>query len=133
MKIIMVFGVFDGIHPGHEYLFKRAKELGDWLVVLVARDQTVKKIKGHFPKHKETQRIQALEESPLVDQVVMGSKSNPYTIFNSIKPQVVCLGYDQEVFIDKLPEALKQRNIEAEIIRLEAYQPERYKSSLLNT
>lgn len=132
MKIVMVFGVFDGIHPGHEHLFKKAKALGDWLVVVAARDQTVKKVKGHFPKRKEAARLQALEELPAVDQVVMGSKSNPYSIFNSIKPQVICLGYDQEVFVDKLPEALKQRNIDAEIIRLEAFQPDRYKSSLLN-
>ena len=132
MKIVMVFGTFDGVHPGHEYFFREAKKLGDWLVVVVARDQTVKKVKNEFPRNNESKRQEAVEQISCVDQVVLGSKSSPYTIFNSVQPDVICLGYDQETYIDNLPAALEQRGIESEIIRLDAHQSDRYKSSLIN-
>ncbi|MDD5567222.1 MAG: adenylyltransferase/cytidyltransferase family protein [Patescibacteria group bacterium] len=128
----MVFGTFDSIHPGHEFLLAEARKHGDWLVVVIARDQTVKRIKGRFPVHSESVRKQKMETTGLADQVVLGSKSSPYTIFNTIKPEVICLGYDQEMFIDELPRALEQRGLKAEIIRLNPYKPEQYKSSLLN-
>ncbi len=132
MKTVMVFGTFDGLHPGHEYFLSEAKKKGDWLVVVVARDQTVKKVKGHLPKHNEVKRKSEIDQTELPDQVVLGSKSNPYTIFNSIKPDIICLGYDQKAFVDGLPAALAQRGIDADIIRLEAYRPDEYKSSNIN-
>ncbi|MBU0706927.1 adenylyltransferase/cytidyltransferase family protein [Patescibacteria group bacterium] len=132
MKTVMVFGTFDRVHPGHEFLFSQAKKHGDWLVVLVSRDQTVLKVKGRLPKQNEKKRQQGIEQLESVDQVVLGSKSSPYTIFDSIQPDVVCLGYDQKTFVEGLADALKRKDIKAEIIRLGAYKPEKYKSSLLN-
>jgi len=132
MKTVMVFGTFDGVHPGHEFFFKEAKKNGDWLVIVVARDQTVKKVKSQAPKYNEKRRQQAVEDTGLADQVVLGSKSNPYSIFNSIQPNVICLGYDQKTYVDGLPEALKLRDLEVEIIRLGSYKPEQYKSSKIN-
>lgn len=132
MKIVMVFGTFDGVHPGHEYFFSEAKKYGDWLVVVVARDQTVKRVKGKFPKKNESQRQEAVEQVSCVDQVVLGSKSSPYTIFNSVQPNVICLGYDQKTYVDNLPAALEQRGIKSEIVRLGAYRADKYKSSLIN-
>ena len=41
----MLFGTFDGLHEGHFDLFRQAKKYGDYLVVVVARDVNVKKIK----------------------------------------------------------------------------------------
>ncbi len=131
MKTVMVFGTFDGVHPGHEYFFREAKKKGDWLVVVVARDQTVKKVKGTLPKYKEDKRQAEAERLGYVDQVVLGSKSNPYTIFNSIKPDIICLGYDQHTYVDGLPQALANKGISAEIIRVAAYRPDKYKSSLI--
>ena len=45
---IMVFGTFDGIHRGHLHFFKQARGLvkNPYLIVSVARDVNVKRIKG---------------------------------------------------------------------------------------
>jgi cytidyltransferase-like protein len=43
---VMVFGTFDGIHDGHRYFLNEAKKFGDKLVVAVAKDTTVKTLKG---------------------------------------------------------------------------------------
>ena len=48
MKKVMVFGTFDGLHEGHLDFFRQAREYGDYLIVAVARDVNVKKIKKSF-------------------------------------------------------------------------------------
>ncbi|MFQ5974785.1 MAG: adenylyltransferase/cytidyltransferase family protein, partial [Candidatus Hydrothermarchaeales archaeon] len=44
IKIVVCGGVFDILHPGHGFILERAKEIGDILVVIVARDSTVKRM-----------------------------------------------------------------------------------------
>ena len=68
----MVFGTFDGVHPGHESLFAQAREHGDWVIAVVARDKTVQQVKGRAPIRDEAERIAALLGHDLVDDVVMG-------------------------------------------------------------
>ena len=48
MEKIMVFGTFDGVHKGHINFFKQARVLSKnpYLIVSIARDKNVKKIKG---------------------------------------------------------------------------------------
>ena len=43
MKRVLIFGTFDGIHEGHLNLFKQAKKYGDYLIVVVGRDENIKK------------------------------------------------------------------------------------------
>ena len=52
MRKIIVFGTFDILHKGHLNLFKQAKQHGDYLMAVIARDKNVKKAKGKFPKNK---------------------------------------------------------------------------------
>lgn len=47
-KKVMVFGTFDIFHKGHEFYFSKAKEYGEELIVIVARDETVLKIKKKY-------------------------------------------------------------------------------------
>ena len=49
MKKVLIAGTFDIIHPGHINLIKQAKEFGDFLVVVIARDKNVIKAKGKQP------------------------------------------------------------------------------------
>jgi FAD synthetase len=131
MKRVLVFGTFDGLHPGHVNFFGQAKKLGDQLIAVVARDATVNVVKGHFPKRSELLRLKAVKQCKLVDEAVLGNLGDPYEIIKKIRPDIIALGYDQTSFITALPEYIKKENLNVEIVRLKPYKPENYKSSLI--
>lgn len=131
MKKILVFGTFDGIHEGHLDFLKQAKEYGDYLVVVVGRDETVKKIKDQYPKKSENERLEDMKKQVLIDEVKLGSLNDPYKIIEEVQPDIICLGYDQNSFSDKLEKEVKNRGLNIEIIRLKPYNPKKYHSSLI--
>lgn len=129
MKTVMCAGTFDIIHPGHLYYLSEAKKYGDKLIVVVARDKTSKDFKGKKPIHNEKERLEAVRTLKIVDKAVLGKQGNIFDIIEEIKPDVICLGYDQKVQKQELEDELKKRNIKAEVIRVSAYMPNVYKSS----
>lgn len=133
MKKILTFGTFDVLHPGHLNLFREAKRLGDHLTVVVARDRTVEAVKGRLPKMDEKERLKRVLKILEVDEAILGNKDDKYSIIEDIKPDMICLGYDQVSFTDRLEKELEKRGIKAEIIRLKPYKEHIYKSSILNS
>ncbi|MFA5052008.1 MAG: adenylyltransferase/cytidyltransferase family protein [Patescibacteria group bacterium] len=131
MKKVLVTGTFDILHPGHLSLFKQAKKLGDFLIVVVARDSTVFKVKGKKPHHTLRQRAFQLKKIKIIDRVVLGRPGDKLKIIELMKPNIIGLGYDQKAFTRGLRRALKKRGLQIRIVRLKSYQPDRYKSSLL--
>lgn len=131
MKKVLIFGSFDLIHAGHRDVFRQARCYGDCLYVVLARDETIQKIKGQMPLYSETVRKEMLEKEVGVDAVYLGGTEDKYTIINELRPQVIVLGYDQYHFTDKLEEKLQEFSIDCSLIRAEAYMPNVYKSSLL--
>ncbi len=131
MKVVMAFGTFDLLHPGHLYYLKQAKRFGDKLIVVVARDSTVHKVKKRFPKYDELERLEYIRELPYVDKAVLGYEEDKYEIIEEINPDIVVLGYDQDAFTKNLQEELKRRGCKAKVIRVGAYKADRYKSSKL--
>ncbi len=131
MKTVLVFGSFDHLHKGHEELFRMAKEYGDRLKVVVARDVTIEQVKGKKPLYNEEERCVVVAKHPLVDKVVLGNSGDKYEIILQEKPDVICLGYDQRVFTVGLAKELAKRGLRPMIIRLPAFKPELYKSSIL--
>lgn len=131
-KKVMVFGTFDIFHKGHENFLRQAGKYGEYLIVVVARDKTVLKIKERKPKNNEKQRTKILGNNGLADEVILGNIGNKYSVIKKYKPDVICLGYDQKNFIGKLEDKLKEFGLDkTRIIRLKSYCPEKYKSSLL--
>lgn len=130
-KIAMCFGTFDGLHPGHEDYFRQAKEHGDDVFVVVARDTTVMDVKGNLPERNEQDRLAAVLEHPFVDDARLGYPDDKYQIIEEVHPDVLCLGYDQETFTDNLDAELARRGLSAMIVRCEAFLPDTFKSSLL--
>lgn len=132
MKKVMVFGTFDIFHPGHRNFLEQAKKQGDYLIVVVGRDATVEKVKGRKPKNEEKERMRIIQESGLAEEVVLGNLDDKYAVIEKHKPNVICLGYDQQFFVDGLIQRLKNLGLEkTEVIKLEAFKPEIYKSSKL--
>jgi len=130
-KKVLLFGTFDVLHPGHEALFKQARRYGAKLTVILARDHTIKKIKKHEPVYGERARKRALEKSGLVDHVVLGSLQDKYRTIKKIKPDVICLGYDQTNFVGALGERIKSFKLKTRIVRLKPFKPNLYKSTIL--
>lgn len=131
IKIIMTFGTFDYLHAGHENYLKQAKELGNHLIVIIARDETVKNIKGEYPLYNEKERLKAIKNLKIADKVILGNHRDKHKVILKYRPQVIALGYDQFVFTQKLEKTLIDAQINAEIIRLQPFFPQIYKSSLL--
>ncbi len=129
---VMVFGTFDIFHLGHRNFLRQARNYGDYLIVVIARDATVLKVKNKNPKNNEQERLREVQESALADEVILGSLGDKYEIIKKRKPDVICLGYDQKFFIEDLEYELKAFGLaETEVIRLKSYKPEIYKSSKL--
>jgi FAD synthetase len=133
-KKILIFGVFDGIHEGHLSFINEAKNHGNHLVAIVARDNIVEELKGKLPKYCEVDRINELLNVPGVDLVFLGdAKTGTYSILKEIKPNVVFLGYDQDLLFVNLSEAIKEGKLPTiEIIRGSPYKPEIFHSSIIN-
>lgn len=130
---VLVFGTFDGLHEGHLDFFRQAKEYGDYLVVVVGRDSTVQRVKNRLPKFNENERLKTVQECELVNEARIGNEgSNPYKVIEEIKPDIICLGYDQTHFTDKLEQKIKEMGLNIEIKRLNAYKPEVCHSSIIN-
>lgn len=130
-KKVMVFGTFDLLHDGHVNMFEQAKRHGDFLIAVVARDSTVEVVKQHKTLFDENQRLNAVKSIKLVDLAVLGSLGDKYAVIEEHKPDVICLGYDQDSFTKLLTEELNKRNLFSKIIRLEPYKEDVFKSSKL--
>jgi len=127
----MVFGTFDGIHEGHLDFFRQAKEYGDFLIAVAGRDVNIKKIKGYFPKKRERERLTDLQKCKLVDKPVLGYEEDPYRVIETLKPHIICLGYDQSSFSINLKKELKKRELNVKIFRMKPYKPEELHSAII--
>ncbi len=128
MKRVMVFGTFDLLHEGHINFLKQAKQYGDYLIVVVARDVNVQRFKGIKPQQNELKRLESVKKVAIIDKAVSGSEENIYQVLDVYKPHIICLGYDQNA--QRLEEELKKRKINISIHRLEPFAPEQHKSTL---
>ena len=119
LKVVLVGGVFDLIHPGHIHTLKAAKEQGDLLVVIVARQSTAQKIKKDRKiYHDETQRKELVASLNFVDLVLIGREGTLYDTVEYVKPNVIALGYDQAHSEKDVAENCKKRNLNVHVIRL---------------
>lgn len=129
----MVFGTFDKLHPGHLDYFRQARRWGEELVIVVARNQNVLRLKGHLPQEDERIRVkkirQILKENGYQGRAVLGNLKNFYLVLKKHQPDVIGLGYDQSVNLSKLKNEIKKFRLFCKIKRLKPYQPEKYKSS----
>lgn len=131
MKKVITFGTFDHFHAGHESYLKQAKALGDTLIVIVARDETVKRIKGKLPDMSEQQRLTAVKKNGIADKAVLGEHGDKYEVIRRHKPDVIALGYDQFTFTFQLDKFLIDNKMDTKIVRMNPYRPGVFKTSLI--
>lgn len=119
-KVVACGGVFDILHPGHAFVLDMAKDYGDLLVVIVARDSTVEKRK-RIPVVPEHQRLEMVSQLKPVDIAVLGKEGSFLDIIEEIRPDVIALGPDQHHDADEIKENLKKRGIDVEVARIDEY------------
>jgi len=84
---IFTNGCFDLLHIGHIELLKYSKSLGDYLVVGINSDNSVKKLKGSSrPINNELTRKIILESIKYVDEVIVFDEDTPIEIIKKIQP-----------------------------------------------
>ena len=114
-KKVLAGGVFNIVHPGHVHFLKKAKELGDELVVVVAHDKTVLKNKKNlmFPASVRAQTVRNIRD---VSKVVIGDDTDMMKVVKRERPDIIAIGYDQD---DKLiKKMLSETGIECELVKI---------------
>lgn len=94
-KLVFTNGCFDILHRGHVEYLKQAKSLGDYLVIGLNSDSSVRKIKGDLrPINNEKDRAYVLNNLKMVNAVVIFSEDTPYNIIKEIIPDLLVKGGD---------------------------------------
>lgn len=119
----MATGTFDLIHPGHGYYLEESKKVGgkdSKLVVVVARDTTVIS-KKRLPVVGEKQRLEVVKMIKYVNEAYLGNENDMFKIVKEIKPDIITIGSDQKHNIAYLEKQLKDRGINAEVVKIHGY------------
>ncbi len=94
-KVVFTNGCFDILHVGHARLLRQAADLGDFLVVGVNSDESVRRLKGPSrPINLEAARCELLEAIASVDAVTVFDEDTPLEVIESIRPDVLVKGGD---------------------------------------
>ena len=113
----MATGVFDLLHPGHVFFLTEAKKLGDKLVVVVARDQTARRLKRepYVPEHIRREMVESLKP---VDRAVLGSATDIYETVLNERPNIIVLGFDQVWNEREVEEECTRRGVPVKVVRV---------------
>ena len=97
-RVVLANGCFDVLHAGHVSLLKRAAALGDFLIVAVNDDASVRKLKGPSrPIYPIQDRSQLLGELECVSAVVVFGEDTPEKIIHAVVPDVLVKGAQYKV------------------------------------
>ncbi|GIH73679.1 D-glycero-beta-D-manno-heptose 1-phosphate adenylyltransferase [Planobispora longispora] len=116
-RLVATGGCFDLLHAGHVSLLRRARALGDALIVCLNSDESVRGLKGPGrPVVSEEDRVQVLRALECVDDVVVFDESTPTAVIETLRPDVWVKGGDYTEA--DLPEAEAVHRAGGEIVIL---------------
>jgi FAD synthetase len=133
LRVVLVGGVFDLIHPGHIHTLKAAKSHGDVLVVVVARTSTAMTInKERKIYHNENMRRELVSSLSFVDLAIIGKEGTLYDTVEYVRPDIIALGYDQTHSEKDVSYNCQTRNLNVRVIRLNTPMPRTKSSNIKN-
>lgn len=133
MTRVMTFGTFDGIHDGHRHLFAEAGELGDELLVVVARDEHVLELKGHIPERLLDERMELVSYESEVSQVIAGDEElGTYRVVREHRPDIIVIGHDQDDLLRDLESWLEDEGTTIVFHKASPFSPEVFSTSILS-
>jgi FAD synthetase len=132
-KVVLASGTFDLLHYGHVYYLTNAKRAGGEnakLVVIVARDKTVERMKGSKPVIPEEQRRAVVESLRVVNEAILGYEDmDMEKVIEKVKPDIIALGYDQEKVEKELRKLVAERNLRVQVVRIGKFEEKDLDSS----
>jgi len=132
-KTVLATGVFDLLHLGHLRFLEESKRRGgprSRLVVVVARDKTVFRRKGKGPVIPEDQRRELVAALRVVDRAILGREEiDLLGILEEVKPDIVCVGYDQDEIRVAVAELIRKKGLPIRVIRIRRFGPIGFNSS----
>jgi cytidyltransferase-like protein len=131
LKVVMVGGAFEIIHPGHIYALSEARNLGNTLVVVVATDASVERNKGRAAVTNQASRVALVSSLRQVDLAVPGNKGSIYDILVRIRPDIVAMGYDQRYDGEGIVREAAKRGVKIRTARLGSPIPDVKTSKIL--
>jgi FAD synthetase len=121
MTTVLAAGVFDLLHYGHIRYLEEAKKAGGpgaRLVVIVARDETVKRLKGTDPIIPEDQRRAVIEALKVVDEALLGFEDMDLDrVLQQVKPDIVVVGHDQEAIRAQVEKINTARELKIKLVQ----------------
>lgn len=121
-KTVLASGTFDLLHLGHVRFLEEAKKAGGKnaeLIVIVARDSTVKERKGKYPVMPEDQRRALVESLKVVDEAILGLENFSIDkVIEKINPDIIAVGHDQDGIEKEVEKAIKERNVAIEVAKI---------------
>ena len=123
LKIVMIGGAFEIIHPGHLHTIEEARRLGNTLVAVVAADMTVLKNKGREPVTSQDWRVRLVTSVKGVDVALAGGQGSIYDTLAKVRPDVVALGYDQTHDPAVIEAEARKRGMDVRVVRLSSPLP----------
>lgn len=121
-KLVLASGVFDLVHYGHVYFLEEAKKAGGKharLLVIIARDKTVEKLKGKPPILQEEQRRAIVASLKPVDEAILGREEfDMNEELREIRPDIVAVGYDQEQIEKQVLSVAKSEGLNIKLVRI---------------
>lgn len=121
-RIVLASGTFDLLHLGHVRFLEEAKKSGGEnaeLIVLVARDSTVKTRKGKKPVMPEDQRRRLVESLKVVDEAILGWENFSIDkVIEKIKPNVIAVGHDQDGVETELRKVIEEKKAKIEVAKI---------------
>ena len=94
-QVVFTNGCFDIIHVGHIQMLSEAKKQGEYLIVGLNSDASVKRLKGEGrPINSELDRKYLLESIKYVDEVIIFNEDTPIDLIKKIRPNVLVKGGD---------------------------------------
>ncbi len=123
--IVLASGSFDLVHYGHVYFLKEAKKAGGrnaHLIVIIARDKNIEKIKGKLPVIPENQRRAVIESLKPVDQAFLGYENMSFIdTIQKFKPSIIAVGYDQEKIEKEVLEIIEKLGVKVKIVKIDRF------------
>lgn len=132
-RTILTTGVFDILHPGHIYLLRYASRLkgrSGRLIVIVARDETVRRRKRRPPIFSDYERLILVRSLRFVDEAHLGYRPFSFKrVIERFRPDVVVFGYDQDKVRSEFMEAMSREGWRVKVIKAPKMSSARLNSS----